>query len=193
MSAVCTPFAAPSTTSPCDVSTNPPCEHNNWDDVRQRKGIKVLRCRTCAAVWRTQRWPRWARDGMSDEIPDGLRRCLDFANGQCDKGSACPHLHLHRMKSKHQERPALSCASSSVDLLTDATSEASLSPVPTPKASCRPVLSQAPSIAADSEEGSWAWLEDDDDADALREIEPAECAEACEEDLLSLFWQAGLL
>eukprot|EP00755_Sulcionema_specki_P027051 Sspe_Gene.87046::Locus_57929_Transcript_1_1_Confidence_1.000_Length_1344::g.87046::m.87046 len=75
----------------------PPCKHNNWDDVRQRKGVKILRCRECNAKWK---WARGARRG-----DPGLERCIDSLNGRCPlSGAECPLLHIRRQKMPLAER-----------------------------------------------------------------------------------------
>ena len=77
-----------------------PCEHNDWDDVRQRKGVKMLRCRVCNTQWR---WPRGARRGDK-----GLERCIDFLNDRCKKsGPQCSLLHIRRQKVSLEDRVKL--------------------------------------------------------------------------------------
>eukprot|EP00659_Diplonema_papillatum_P010244 gene10244-15751_t len=75
--------------------TKPPCTHNNWEDVRQRKGIKMLRCAICNIRWR---WARGAKRG-----DEGLERCIDFLNGEC-RNENCSLLHIHRSKKSLEER-----------------------------------------------------------------------------------------
>eukprot|EP01063_Lacrimia_lanifica_P023369 TRINITY_DN3087_c1_g2_i1.p1 TRINITY_DN3087_c1_g2~~TRINITY_DN3087_c1_g2_i1.p1 ORF type:complete len:221 (+),score=41.51 TRINITY_DN3087_c1_g2_i1:64-726(+) len=83
--------------APVDTTPQRPCDHNDWDDVRQHKGVKVLRCRQCDRVWR---WARGARRG-----DQGLQRCIEFLNDRCPEvGSACPLLHVHRTKKSFEER-----------------------------------------------------------------------------------------
>ncbi|KAJ9473407.1 hypothetical protein DIPPA_28064 [Diplonema papillatum] len=67
----------------------PPCDHNDWDDVRTRKGFKILRCRMCQEKWK---------------IANTTPRCLAFLHSCCDKGSSCPQLHVRRKKSSISER-----------------------------------------------------------------------------------------
>ena len=67
-----------------------PCEHNDWDDVRTRKGYKVLRCRECQKKWKL----------LSSNVP----RCMPFLHDCCDKAEACPLLHVRRKKHTISER-----------------------------------------------------------------------------------------
>eukprot|EP01064_Diplonema_japonicum_P007264 TRINITY_DN14935_c1_g1_i1.p1 TRINITY_DN14935_c1_g1~~TRINITY_DN14935_c1_g1_i1.p1 ORF type:complete len:137 (+),score=20.68 TRINITY_DN14935_c1_g1_i1:53-463(+) len=62
-----------------------PCEHNDWDDVRTRKGYKVLRCRDCQQRWKIP----------SNNVP----RCMPFLHSCCDKKSECNKLHVRRKKN----------------------------------------------------------------------------------------------
>eukprot|EP01059_Diplonema_ambulator_P015120 TRINITY_DN2621_c1_g2_i1.p1 TRINITY_DN2621_c1_g2~~TRINITY_DN2621_c1_g2_i1.p1 ORF type:complete len:220 (+),score=52.18 TRINITY_DN2621_c1_g2_i1:87-662(+) len=62
-----------------------PCQHNDWDDVRTRKGIKVLRCRVCHVVWKQR--------------SSGAARCMAYLHGCCPYSSAeCQLPHVHRRK-----------------------------------------------------------------------------------------------
>eukprot|EP01062_Namystynia_karyoxenos_P074305 TRINITY_DN71188_c0_g1_i1.p1 TRINITY_DN71188_c0_g1~~TRINITY_DN71188_c0_g1_i1.p1 ORF type:complete len:439 (+),score=106.19 TRINITY_DN71188_c0_g1_i1:83-1318(+) len=91
--------AAPAEQPPADAAVLAgarPCPHSDWDDVRQRKGIKVLRCRVCESLWK---WPKGARRGQP-----GFERCIDFLNDRCAKGSSCALLHVHRRKMPAEER-----------------------------------------------------------------------------------------
>eukprot|EP01060_Flectonema_neradi_P009348 TRINITY_DN1666_c1_g2_i1.p1 TRINITY_DN1666_c1_g2~~TRINITY_DN1666_c1_g2_i1.p1 ORF type:complete len:240 (+),score=45.11 TRINITY_DN1666_c1_g2_i1:46-765(+) len=68
----------------------PPCEHNNWDNIRARSGAITLRCRTCQSQWR---------------VPlQTLRRCPHFGSDanskKCQKGDKCHKLHIHRKKQR---------------------------------------------------------------------------------------------
>ena len=67
-----------------------PCSHNNWDNVRARKGAVTLRCRTCQAQWRV--------------MLQTVRRCPHFDTGRCNKNENCPKLHVHRSKQSLNER-----------------------------------------------------------------------------------------
>eukprot|EP01064_Diplonema_japonicum_P031738 TRINITY_DN5768_c4_g1_i1.p1 TRINITY_DN5768_c4_g1~~TRINITY_DN5768_c4_g1_i1.p1 ORF type:complete len:532 (+),score=141.94 TRINITY_DN5768_c4_g1_i1:162-1757(+) len=70
-------------------SVKRPCVHNDWDDVRTRKGSKILRCRTCQRKWKLP----------SSHVP----RCLPFLRGHCPNDS-CHLLHVHKKKSGLMER-----------------------------------------------------------------------------------------
>eukprot|EP01060_Flectonema_neradi_P004627 TRINITY_DN12_c1_g3_i1.p1 TRINITY_DN12_c1_g3~~TRINITY_DN12_c1_g3_i1.p1 ORF type:complete len:586 (+),score=145.24 TRINITY_DN12_c1_g3_i1:51-1760(+) len=73
---------------PADM--NRPCKHNDWDDVRTRKGAKILRCRTCQAKWKLP----------SAKVP----RCTPFLAGHCERGEACVMVHVRKKKSNLMER-----------------------------------------------------------------------------------------
>eukprot|EP01064_Diplonema_japonicum_P039238 TRINITY_DN978_c4_g1_i1.p1 TRINITY_DN978_c4_g1~~TRINITY_DN978_c4_g1_i1.p1 ORF type:complete len:181 (+),score=35.77 TRINITY_DN978_c4_g1_i1:35-544(+) len=66
-----------------------PCQHNDWDDVRTRKGIKVLRCRVCHVVWKQK--------------SSGAARCMAYLHGCCPyTSSECQLPHVHRRKKARQ-------------------------------------------------------------------------------------------
>eukprot|EP01063_Lacrimia_lanifica_P032134 TRINITY_DN5436_c0_g3_i1.p1 TRINITY_DN5436_c0_g3~~TRINITY_DN5436_c0_g3_i1.p1 ORF type:complete len:563 (+),score=193.40 TRINITY_DN5436_c0_g3_i1:64-1752(+) len=67
-----------------------PCKHNDWDDVRTRKGAKILRCRVCQSKWKLP----------SARVP----RCSPFLSGHCERGNGCPLVHVHKRKSNLLER-----------------------------------------------------------------------------------------
>ncbi|KAJ9469605.1 hypothetical protein DIPPA_02164 [Diplonema papillatum] len=67
-----------------------PCIHNEWDDVRTRKGSKILRCRMCQRKWKLS----------SSHVP----RCLAFLRSYCPAGDKCQQLHVHKKKSGLKER-----------------------------------------------------------------------------------------
>eukprot|EP01059_Diplonema_ambulator_P014960 TRINITY_DN25_c1_g2_i3.p2 TRINITY_DN25_c1_g2~~TRINITY_DN25_c1_g2_i3.p2 ORF type:complete len:142 (+),score=44.81 TRINITY_DN25_c1_g2_i3:58-483(+) len=67
-----------------------PCCHNDWDDVRTRKGFKVLRCRICQGRWKIP----------SCSVP----RCMPFLHDCCNKDEGCPLLHVRRRKTTIYER-----------------------------------------------------------------------------------------
>ncbi|KAJ9472200.1 hypothetical protein DIPPA_29031 [Diplonema papillatum] len=67
-----------------------PCKHNDWDDVRTRKGSKILRCRVCQSKWKLP----------SARVP----RCSPFLCGHCDRGDSCDMVHVHKRKSNLVER-----------------------------------------------------------------------------------------
>eukprot|EP01059_Diplonema_ambulator_P021874 TRINITY_DN3636_c0_g1_i1.p1 TRINITY_DN3636_c0_g1~~TRINITY_DN3636_c0_g1_i1.p1 ORF type:complete len:478 (+),score=116.42 TRINITY_DN3636_c0_g1_i1:47-1480(+) len=79
------PPAAPNTFSEC------PCTHNNWDNVRVKKGHITLRCRVCQEQWKTD--------------TGNVRKCLTFfQTGSCSKGTQCPNPHIHRYKQSLVKR-----------------------------------------------------------------------------------------
>ncbi|KAJ9461255.1 hypothetical protein DIPPA_22801 [Diplonema papillatum] len=80
---------------PACVNTSPecPCAHNDWDNVRVKKGFITLRCRSCQLQWKTE--------------TDKIRKCLAFFQGaSCVKGSLCPNPHVHRYKQSLAKRMA---------------------------------------------------------------------------------------
>eukprot|EP01065_Artemidia_motanka_P021914 TRINITY_DN2613_c0_g1_i1.p1 TRINITY_DN2613_c0_g1~~TRINITY_DN2613_c0_g1_i1.p1 ORF type:complete len:493 (+),score=155.62 TRINITY_DN2613_c0_g1_i1:80-1480(+) len=72
------------------ADTSRPCDHNDWDDVRTRKGAKILRCRACQSKWKLP----------SARVP----RCAHFLSGHCERGSACSSVHVHKRKNNLVER-----------------------------------------------------------------------------------------
>lgn len=66
----------------------PPCSHNVWDDVRTRKGAKVLRCRVCQVQWK---------------VRAGVPRCIPFLHGECDLAD-CAYVHVFKQKERAEER-----------------------------------------------------------------------------------------
>eukprot|EP01065_Artemidia_motanka_P005887 TRINITY_DN12858_c0_g1_i1.p1 TRINITY_DN12858_c0_g1~~TRINITY_DN12858_c0_g1_i1.p1 ORF type:complete len:551 (+),score=130.19 TRINITY_DN12858_c0_g1_i1:101-1753(+) len=77
---------------------NRPCPHNEWDSVRTKQGVALLRCRVCSCPWRTV---------LSNRNGPALwHRCSAFDRGECTLGPACPALHVHRSK----KRPSVSAA-----------------------------------------------------------------------------------
>ena len=93
------------------LASTPPCRHNTWDNVRVKKGVVTLCCRTCRLKWKT-----------SSSVP----KCPEFFHGHCYLHPDCPMLHVHRYKNKekspdHQvmapsveQDPALSAALAAV-------------------------------------------------------------------------------
>eukprot|EP00756_Hemistasia_phaeocysticola_P005123 Hpha_TRINITY_DN13184_c1_g1::TRINITY_DN13184_c1_g1_i1::g.113311::m.113311 len=74
-----------------------PCEHNEWDSVRAKHGVALLRCRVCATPWRTV---LSNRDG-----PALWHRCSAFDRKECNLGPSCPALHVHRRKQTPEATP----------------------------------------------------------------------------------------
>eukprot|EP00755_Sulcionema_specki_P000844 Sspe_Gene.3164::Locus_1039_Transcript_1_1_Confidence_1.000_Length_1850::g.3164::m.3164 len=70
-------------------SPKPPCTHNNWDNVRVKKGMFGLRCRTCQKPWKVQ--------------AKSISKCPAFWNGYCPSGDHCPLPHIHRYKNPEKE------------------------------------------------------------------------------------------
>eukprot|EP01064_Diplonema_japonicum_P005034 TRINITY_DN1333_c13_g1_i1.p1 TRINITY_DN1333_c13_g1~~TRINITY_DN1333_c13_g1_i1.p1 ORF type:complete len:279 (+),score=55.25 TRINITY_DN1333_c13_g1_i1:77-838(+) len=67
-----------------------PCLHNDWDNVRIKKGNHSLRCRECQAQWRVHH--------------SYFTRCIPFLKGRCDLGMKCPNVHLNQYKEGLEER-----------------------------------------------------------------------------------------
>ena len=65
-----------------------PCDHNEWDNVRIKRGEIMLRCRTCQEQWRA---------------PADTQRCQAFPQNQCTD-SNCQHLHVHAHKQSLHDR-----------------------------------------------------------------------------------------
>ena len=65
-----------------------PCGHNDWDDVRTRKGFKTLRCRVCQGRWK---------------VRNTTPRCLAFLHDNC-KDLECESIHVRRKKCPLPER-----------------------------------------------------------------------------------------
>eukprot|EP01062_Namystynia_karyoxenos_P030683 TRINITY_DN22874_c0_g1_i1.p1 TRINITY_DN22874_c0_g1~~TRINITY_DN22874_c0_g1_i1.p1 ORF type:complete len:350 (+),score=40.99 TRINITY_DN22874_c0_g1_i1:84-1133(+) len=69
------------------LSMSPPrscLQHNEWKRVGRRyqcHTMIVLRCRVCAATWRTSL--------------DFFDKCADFYAGTCTRGGSCPHPHIY--------------------------------------------------------------------------------------------------
>eukprot|EP01060_Flectonema_neradi_P025704 TRINITY_DN34509_c0_g1_i1.p1 TRINITY_DN34509_c0_g1~~TRINITY_DN34509_c0_g1_i1.p1 ORF type:complete len:356 (+),score=57.16 TRINITY_DN34509_c0_g1_i1:76-1143(+) len=76
---------------PCGCpSLKRPCRHNDWDDVRTRKGHKILRCRICHRKWKL--------------LSGTLTRCAKFIQDEvCENGLQCSLLHVHKKKSGSKE------------------------------------------------------------------------------------------
>eukprot|EP01063_Lacrimia_lanifica_P034932 TRINITY_DN6558_c5_g1_i1.p2 TRINITY_DN6558_c5_g1~~TRINITY_DN6558_c5_g1_i1.p2 ORF type:complete len:572 (+),score=227.54 TRINITY_DN6558_c5_g1_i1:68-1783(+) len=96
-------------------SVHRPCLHNDWDDVRTRKGSKILRCRLCQRKWKL----------ASSTVP----RCASFLQNICPNGLQCAFLHVHKKKSHAAEGMPIECAPACGTLPVGTT------PEPTPPAS----------------------------------------------------------
>eukprot|EP01064_Diplonema_japonicum_P010947 TRINITY_DN181_c0_g1_i10.p1 TRINITY_DN181_c0_g1~~TRINITY_DN181_c0_g1_i10.p1 ORF type:complete len:242 (+),score=37.76 TRINITY_DN181_c0_g1_i10:116-841(+) len=66
-----------------------PCLHNLWDSVRTKKGVALLRCRTCVSQWK---------------LPAStIIRCKKFVTeAGCFHGAACTSLHIHARKKSYE-------------------------------------------------------------------------------------------
>eukprot|EP01062_Namystynia_karyoxenos_P062284 TRINITY_DN55195_c0_g1_i1.p1 TRINITY_DN55195_c0_g1~~TRINITY_DN55195_c0_g1_i1.p1 ORF type:complete len:981 (+),score=236.38 TRINITY_DN55195_c0_g1_i1:159-2945(+) len=73
-----------------NTSSERPCDHNNWDNVRVKKGQITLRCRDCQLQWKTE--------------TERIRKCPQFFQGECANGVACPMPHIHRYKQGEAKR-----------------------------------------------------------------------------------------
>lgn len=60
--------------------------HNEWDDVRTRKGVKVLRCRVCKQQFKLP----------SKDVP----RCAEFLQDARCREVQCGLLHVHKQKGR---------------------------------------------------------------------------------------------
>eukprot|EP01060_Flectonema_neradi_P039682 TRINITY_DN881_c0_g2_i1.p1 TRINITY_DN881_c0_g2~~TRINITY_DN881_c0_g2_i1.p1 ORF type:complete len:299 (+),score=36.12 TRINITY_DN881_c0_g2_i1:300-1196(+) len=77
---------------PSESSTNslPPCDHNNWDSVRVKRQIALLRCRECSSQWKMK--------------ASSVMRCIPYMDGTCD--GQCGMLHVNARKQTQEERLA---------------------------------------------------------------------------------------
>ncbi|KAJ9461076.1 hypothetical protein DIPPA_29200 [Diplonema papillatum] len=73
--------------------SGPRCDHNDWDNVRVKKGTIMLRCRTCKDQWKTGN--------------KGLLKCSAFYSGGCKLGNRCSFIHIHRYKNEAKEQEHL--------------------------------------------------------------------------------------
>eukprot|EP01062_Namystynia_karyoxenos_P039244 TRINITY_DN2854_c0_g1_i1.p1 TRINITY_DN2854_c0_g1~~TRINITY_DN2854_c0_g1_i1.p1 ORF type:complete len:258 (+),score=47.34 TRINITY_DN2854_c0_g1_i1:80-775(+) len=78
--------------SACDHEMDcPPCEHNQWSDLRTRKRMKMLLCTVCLTKWRLCVC-RCSRDG-----------CITWTRrGNCSMGLSCPKLHIGHARPRAQ-------------------------------------------------------------------------------------------
>eukprot|EP01064_Diplonema_japonicum_P010531 TRINITY_DN1777_c0_g4_i1.p1 TRINITY_DN1777_c0_g4~~TRINITY_DN1777_c0_g4_i1.p1 ORF type:complete len:290 (+),score=51.74 TRINITY_DN1777_c0_g4_i1:61-930(+) len=68
-----------------------PCLHNLWDSVRTKKGIALLRCRTCVSQWKL--------------VASDIMKCRRFLSEQgCPLGTLCDNLHIHARKKTFEDR-----------------------------------------------------------------------------------------
>eukprot|EP01062_Namystynia_karyoxenos_P004404 TRINITY_DN11558_c0_g1_i2.p1 TRINITY_DN11558_c0_g1~~TRINITY_DN11558_c0_g1_i2.p1 ORF type:complete len:464 (+),score=149.75 TRINITY_DN11558_c0_g1_i2:49-1392(+) len=83
--------APPLTLGPGGVHMERPCRHNDWDNVRIKRGWIILRCRECHAQWRQR------------PSPEGRCHAFNTAAG-CPHGQSCALLHVNHYKQTLQER-----------------------------------------------------------------------------------------
>eukprot|EP01059_Diplonema_ambulator_P003010 TRINITY_DN12662_c0_g1_i1.p1 TRINITY_DN12662_c0_g1~~TRINITY_DN12662_c0_g1_i1.p1 ORF type:complete len:262 (+),score=35.69 TRINITY_DN12662_c0_g1_i1:53-838(+) len=72
------------------AKVDPPCGHNDWDNVRIKKGNHSLRCRVCQSQWRVHH--------------SCFSRCIPFLKGRCELGASCPNVHLNQYKEGLADR-----------------------------------------------------------------------------------------
>ena len=82
--------AQPSALDHPEHSPNPPCKHNNWDNLRVKKSIMMLACRDCGAKWRRV-FP-----------PKDMCEPFHGPSQHCSAGKDCPLLHVHRYKNRNR-------------------------------------------------------------------------------------------
>ena len=76
--------------APPNTSSDRPCLHNDWDNVRVKKGFITLRCRICQLQWKTE--------------TENIRKCIDYFQTSCSRGTSCPYPHIHRYKMSVKTR-----------------------------------------------------------------------------------------
>ena len=84
-----------------------PCQHNDWDSVRIKNQIALLRCRICTSQWKIK-------------IAQ-IKKCNRFLEGSCAR-EKCPFLHINvrkRTRAELEERFSAMCASQSSSVLSD--------------------------------------------------------------------------
>eukprot|EP01060_Flectonema_neradi_P014883 TRINITY_DN21567_c0_g2_i1.p1 TRINITY_DN21567_c0_g2~~TRINITY_DN21567_c0_g2_i1.p1 ORF type:complete len:298 (+),score=29.28 TRINITY_DN21567_c0_g2_i1:113-1006(+) len=69
-------------------SISRPCRHNNWDSVRIKNQIALLRCRICTSQWKIK-------------VPQ-IKKCNNFTEGTCTRPK-CPFLHIYVRKQTRAE------------------------------------------------------------------------------------------
>ena len=69
-------------------SISRPCKHNDWDSVRIKNQIVLLRCRICTSQWKIK--------------VAQIKRCNHFPEGVCTR-TKCPFLHIHVRKQTRAE------------------------------------------------------------------------------------------
>lgn len=66
---------------PC-LPQEPPCSHNSWEDLRTRRGRRILRCSQCKAKWRCY---------VTSQV---YKVCTDYEQGDCSRGESCQRIHI---------------------------------------------------------------------------------------------------
>eukprot|EP00756_Hemistasia_phaeocysticola_P025573 Hpha_TRINITY_DN16012_c2_g4::TRINITY_DN16012_c2_g4_i1::g.120078::m.120078 len=74
----------------------PPCTHNNWEDLRTRRGRRILRCAECKLKWRCE---------ISSQV---YKICPDNETGDCRRGAQCNKIHVFA-SHRWGRCPALAC------------------------------------------------------------------------------------
>eukprot|EP01065_Artemidia_motanka_P039842 TRINITY_DN4913_c0_g1_i1.p1 TRINITY_DN4913_c0_g1~~TRINITY_DN4913_c0_g1_i1.p1 ORF type:complete len:1047 (+),score=226.21 TRINITY_DN4913_c0_g1_i1:46-3186(+) len=74
------------------VAFERPCQHNDWDSMRIKRGWVILRCRACASQWRV------GADIWRE------KRCHAFMSETC--AGECGLLHVHRRRLNLEQRNA---------------------------------------------------------------------------------------
>eukprot|EP01060_Flectonema_neradi_P014882 TRINITY_DN21567_c0_g1_i1.p1 TRINITY_DN21567_c0_g1~~TRINITY_DN21567_c0_g1_i1.p1 ORF type:complete len:284 (+),score=38.85 TRINITY_DN21567_c0_g1_i1:56-907(+) len=69
-------------------SISRPCRHNNWDSVRIKNQIALLRCRICTSQWKIK--------------VAQIKRCNRFTEGDCSREN-CVFLHINMRKQTRAE------------------------------------------------------------------------------------------
>ena len=67
-----------------------PCQHNNWDSVRVKRQLAVLRCRVCCAQWKLR--------------AKKINRCHSFMDRGVCTDANCGYLHVNSRKQTTSER-----------------------------------------------------------------------------------------
>eukprot|EP01062_Namystynia_karyoxenos_P006589 TRINITY_DN1230_c0_g3_i1.p1 TRINITY_DN1230_c0_g3~~TRINITY_DN1230_c0_g3_i1.p1 ORF type:complete len:278 (+),score=13.69 TRINITY_DN1230_c0_g3_i1:132-965(+) len=70
---------------------SPPCDHNNWSDLRTRKRLKALLCNICKA-----KWTMCVCRAAFSSCPSWAKR------GRCDLGSCCQKMHISYARAQRR-------------------------------------------------------------------------------------------
>eukprot|EP01064_Diplonema_japonicum_P038420 TRINITY_DN92_c3_g1_i1.p1 TRINITY_DN92_c3_g1~~TRINITY_DN92_c3_g1_i1.p1 ORF type:complete len:293 (+),score=44.38 TRINITY_DN92_c3_g1_i1:66-881(+) len=85
-----TPVAPPVPKAP-SRSKDRPCVCNQWDSIRVKRGLALLRCRTCQSQWKLP-------------SPDVVRCDAFLSPESCSKGHECTQLHIFPRKLPKKEQ-----------------------------------------------------------------------------------------